>query len=73
MQRPPFVPFAPVRGQSRYTSHASRQQESILQPMNSRTLPTLPLLIQEAPPEDARLLDAAHTLCLLYTSDAADE
>lgn len=62
MQRPSFVPFVPIRGQSRNTIHGSRQQENILQPMNSRTLPTLPLLIQEAPPEDARLLDAAHTL-----------
>ena len=62
MQRPSFVPFVPIRGQSRNTFHVPRQQQRILRPMNSRTLPTLPLLIQEAPPEDARLLDAAHTL-----------
>ena len=71
MQRPSFVPFiSPPRGQHRLNnSYALKQQQSNVLPMNSRTVPTLPLLIQEAPPEDARLLDAAHTLVNLQQTN----
>ena len=71
MQRPSSVPFiSPVRGHQKINnSYAIKQQHSIVQPMNSRTVPTLPLLIQEAPPEDARLLDAAHTLVNLQQTN----
>ena len=71
MQRPSYVPFiSPARGQHRLdNSYALKQQQSNVLPMNSRTLPTLPLLIQEAPPEDARLLDAAHTLVNLQQTN----
>ena len=70
MQRPPFVPFiSPVRGHPKLNnSYATKQQH--IRPMNSRTLPTLPLLVpSEAPPEDARLLDAAHTLVNLQQTN----
>ena len=72
MQRPSYVPLiSPVRGQQRFhNSYATKQQQSNVQPMNSRTAPTLPLLIQEAPPEDARLLDAAHTLVNLQQTNS---
>ena len=62
MQRPSLVPFVPVPGDSRSSFRISKQPHHILQPMNSRPIPSSQLLIPEAPPEDARLLDAAHTL-----------
>ena len=65
MQFHPFVTFNQVRAQSRDISDVSNEKTDTKgQHMNSRsTLHPLPLLIQDAPPpEDARLLDAAHTL-----------
>ena len=65
MQFDPFVTFNQLRAQSRNISDVSNEKTDTKgRHMNSRsTLHPLPLLIQDAPPpEDARLLDAAHTL-----------
>ena len=65
MQFHPLVTLNQLRAQSRNISDVSNEKTDTKgRHMNSRsTLHPLPLLIQDAPPpDDARLLDAAHTL-----------